>query len=226
MRPVPVFVTGGVVLFAVGVLTGMYGLQKNVESVGVAAVSSDGIESMDQGEVDISGVEFIDSDASDGRVEFVFEAVRPVRIKGTLDDPRIQKVLAHAVVNEQNSGVRLRAISTAGAQGNPTAEGEIKRALITALKSDPNTGVRNEAYAALMKYPFDDDIKAALIHVLTYDENPKLRIEAVSRLEMQIRTENRPDPVLVDVFKSRMETDQNTFVRTKARTVVESLANP
>lgn len=225
-HPVPAMALGGLVLFAAGAASSSYLLNSSTDLIGLRDSRVAALDAISQGDVDIANVEFLNSDPSTGSVEFMFDAIRPVRIKGTVDDQRIQKILAYAVVNDQNPGVRLRAVNTVGTLGQPGGEGEIKRALITALKSDSNVGVRREAYTALMKYPFDESIKQALIHVLTLDDNPGLRIEAIATLEARVRSKVGADPDLVNAFRSRMETDDNTFIRARARTVVESLTNP
>ena len=178
-----------------------------------------------QADVDISNVRFLDSDPSDGSIEFVFEAVRSVQMKGSLDDPLVQQVLSFAVVNEQNPGVRLKAINAAGAYAQVSTD-EFKNALITALKTDSNSGVRKEVFYALIKYPFDPAIKDVMVHVLTHDGNAALRIEAINMLQARARRKFPFDQDLVEVLKTRMETDDNAYIRTSARIVLDDIANP
>jgi hypothetical protein len=147
-----------------------------------------------------------------------------VQIKGTLDDPMIQKVLSHAMVNEQNPGVRLRAVNALTSSSSP--ENDIKRALIITLKTDANSGVRREAFTALVKYPYDESIKDALLHVLNHDDNPGLRIEAINLLETQTQSRTQVDREMMDVLRSRIEMDDNPYIRTRARTVLEEFSNP
>ena len=59
------------------------------------------------GDTQISNIRFIDSDSSDGQVEFAFDAIKPMRIKGNVNDPKVQEVLTYAMMREQNPGVRL-----------------------------------------------------------------------------------------------------------------------
>ena len=217
---------GSVLLFVGGVLAGMYGFRTPMAVVGIAGDGKEMADVFSSADMDITNVQFVDSDASDGSVEFVFDAVRPVHVKGALDDPRVQRVLAYAVVNDQNPGVRLRAVNTVGAYTPSAGESEIKRALIIALKSDPNTGVRKEAFNSLMRYPFDNDIKQALIQVLTHDENPAMRMDAIATLQSRFKSGVGTDKELEKVFKARMENDENTFIRERARTVIEGLSNP
>ena len=218
---------GGLVVFAIGLFLGSQELITG--SLPGGGSIRDGLSDADllsRGDVEISNVRFMDTDVSDGSVEFVFEAIRPIHMKGALSDPRVQKVLAYAVVNEQNPGVRLRAVNAVGAYQQPSTDNEIKNALITALKSDPNDGVRREAFTALIQYPFDRTVQSALLHVLTHDTNAALRIEAINRLESRADDRTQADPAFVDVLRSKMETDENSYIRFRARTVLDELSNP
>jgi reverse gyrase len=177
------------------------------------------------GNTQITNVHFVSSDPTSGEVEFTFDAVKPVHMKGSVNDPDIQKVLAYALLNEQNPGVRLRSVDAIGSeQLKPAgAERDIKRTLIAALKSDKNPGVRKEALAVLQKFPFDEEVKQAFLDVLMYDANSGLRIAAINALE-DARGENLPlDPEVLKVFKQKMQSDDNNYIRLRARAVVEEM---
>jgi hypothetical protein len=177
------------------------------------------------GNTQITNVRFVNSDPTSGEVEFTFDAVKPARMKGSVNDPEIQEVLAYALLNEQNPGVRLRSVDAIGFEHlKPTGgEGDIKRTLITALKSDKNPGVRKEALAVLQKFPFGEEIKQAFLDVLVHDTNSGLRIAAINALE-DARGENLPlDPEVLQVFKQKMQSDDNNYIRLRARAVVEEV---
>jgi hypothetical protein len=177
------------------------------------------------GNTQITNVHFVSSDPTSGEVEFTFDAVKPVHMKGSVNDPDIQKVLAYALLNEQNPGVRLRSVDAIGSeQLKPAgAERDIKRTLIAALKSDKNPGVRKEALAVLQKFPFDEEVKQAFLDVLMYDANSGLRIAAINALE-DARGESLPlDPEVLKVFKQKMQSDDNNYIRLRARAVVEEM---
>jgi hypothetical protein len=131
---------------------------------------------------DVSNVHFLDADAADGEVELLYDVVRPVRLKAGTDDRRMRKLLAHAILNGGNPGVRLEAINVFETGEGTTPQDDVKQALLGALISDPNAGVRRRALLVLQRLPFDDDIKAALIFVLARDENPGLRVAAMNYL--------------------------------------------
>jgi hypothetical protein len=176
---------------------------------------------IDRGNVQISNVKFIDSNpGDDGQVEFAFDAVTPMKVKGSINDERIQKVLTYALVQEENPGVRLRAIN-AIEQSQVKPDPEIKKALITTLKSDENAGVRREALSLLQKFPFDKETKAAFLYVLGHDKNAALRIAVIQSLSAK----KADDQEVRNVLKERVETDNNNFIRMKAKAVLQEVSN-
>ena len=217
-------VLGGALLLFVGLVAGYYLAFQGGRTLGFPVTGMDQTNLLTNDDVAISNVRFVDTDLSDGMLEIGFEAVRPVQIRGTVDDPSIQRVLTFTVLNEQNPGVRLRAVNAVSASERLHTEREIKDALITALQSDSNAGVRGEAFNALSRYPFDDEIRDALIHTLVFDKNPALRINAINRLQEQVPASY--DENLERVLRTSMNSDENAYIRTKARTVLSNLPAP
>jgi hypothetical protein len=173
----------------------------------------------------ITNVRFVNSDPSTGEVEFSFDAVKPVHMKGSVNDPDVQKVLAYALLNEQNPGVRLRSVDVIGSEHlkSTSSEVEIKRTLIAALNSDGNPGVRKRALEVLEKFSFDDEIKRAFLDVLEHDNSSGLRIAAINALENAWGEKLPVDPEVLNVFKQKMQSDDNNYIRLRARAVVEEM---
>lgn len=217
-------VLGGALLLFVGLVAGYYLAVQGGRTIGFAGTGMDQTDLLTNDDVAISNVRFVDSDASDGTLEFRFEAIRPVQIMGPVDDPGIQRVLTFAVLNEQNPGVRLRAVNAVSASERLHSDNEIRDALVTALKTDSNRGVRSEAFNALSRYPFDGVIRDAMIHTLVFDENPALRINAINRLQEQVPASF--DENLERALRASMVSDENAYIRTKARTVLSNLSAP
>lgn len=169
---------------------------------------------------DIANVRFIDSDTTDGEVEISFDAVKQVKLKRSINDPVIQKVLTYAVLKEQNPGVRLKAVNAIGAQQEQKKPDPLlKTALISALKFDKNAGVRKEALDILQKYPIDEETKAAFLQVLLRDDNPGMRVAAMKYLEAQ----DSVDPEVLNVLRDKAQTDQNAFIRGRATLVTDEI---
>lgn len=176
-----------------------------------------------QGAAEIRNVRFMDADAKDGVVEFSFETVTPVRVKGSVDDERVQRVLTYAATREQNPGVRLRALNALGAQPKKRGDSRVKEALIRALRSDENPGVRKEALRVLRQLPYDEQIKDTLLYVLMNDSNSGLRIAAINSLESAFAGEGQSDPETLDVLKKKMESDRNDYVRLQAANLIKEI---
>ncbi len=217
-------VLGGALLLFIGLAGGYYLAFQDDRTPGFALPGMDRTDLLSNEDVAISNVRFVDSDVPDGTLGIRFEAVRPVQIMGPVDDPDIQRVLTFAVLNEQNPGVRLRAVNAVSASAGLQSDHEIRDALVTALKTDSNAGVRGEAFNALSRYPFDEAIRDAMIHTLVFDENPALRINAINRLQEQVPASF--DENLESILRSRMVLDENAYIRTKARTVLSNLSAP
>ncbi|HMD82885.1 MAG TPA: HEAT repeat domain-containing protein [Anaerolineales bacterium] len=172
-----------------------------------------------EGEMRITNVKFEDADATDGNVEFTFEAIRPMRYKGSINDPNAQKVLTYALVNEQNPGIRLHAANALNARQLGKPDPAVKSALIQALRDDENTGVRMEALTALQRFEKDEEIKQAILHVLVTDTNPGLRIAAIKSIE----AEGSIDHEVVKVLKE-VQTDDEEYIRLSAKKMIQEVS--
>jgi HEAT repeat protein len=171
-------------------------------------------------EARIANVRFLNP-GTQQELEFSFDAVKPMRVRGTIHDERIQKVLTYALLNEQNPGVRLRAISTMAGPSSRPPDREMKAALIIALRSDENAGVRKEALTALRKLPFDIEIRDALLHALMHDKNPGIRIAAINGLDSAGTL--GADPAVLEALKQKVNSDDNNYIRLRAKTVLQEV---
>lgn len=221
--PLPRFALVGAMALALGLGAG-YALfntpaQETVLPLQSALLSPDAA----QGGSQITAVRFVDADATDGEVELAFQAVRPMRMKGSPDDPAIQKLLAYALATEPNAGVRIRTVNTLAGNSHPEIDAEIRTALVNVVRFDRNPGVRKQALQALAKFPMDDDIKRALLFVLVNDPNEGLRIDAINALLPAEAVQPREDPDLLDVLRTRMQYENNNYIRLRTRTALQEV---
>lgn len=182
--------------------------------------ASDGFAFNDQ-VLRISNIHFIDADASDGEIEFEFEAVKPVRMKGSVNDPHIQAVLAHSMLNNQNPGSRLSSINAIESKPQLRIDNDTKNSLMTVMLTDENPGVRLEALRVLKKLPYDETIKQSFLTVLTSDTTSGLRIEAINAISDLIEkglTFSQDDLLL---FKEKLNNDSNNYIKFKSRTLLQ-----
>ncbi|MFB3905617.1 MAG: HEAT repeat domain-containing protein [Acidobacteriota bacterium] len=208
----------GFVCLAVGLAAGRFVYRQPPDGEGsLISRPVAGIPPALPGSISIGNIRFIDADASDGNIEFTYEATTPVHMRGDVNDPAIQDVLSEALVDAQNPGIRLRAVSVLNTDQLKQPDVDVKKALITALKMDENNGVRKQALAALQNFPFDNEIRDALLFVLNNDSNPAMRIAAIDA----IRTERYRDPEVLRVLEEKMHTDGNEYIRYRSRAVLQ-----
>jgi anti-sigma factor RsiW len=220
---------GGVALLAIGILVGYIAFKSPTEKYlalkQTAAMSS----AIEAGESQITNIRFLDRDAQTGNVEFTFETITPVHIRGNVNEEHVQKVLARALVSDQNAGTRLRAVNMIGTQTGqrqdhvPGFDAEVKSALVTALLHDRNLGVRKEALSVLRNYLPDPVIVRAFLQVLASEKNTGLKIAAINSLDLS-QYENQPvNREILEMFKQKAQSDDNNYIRIKAKAALQEV---
>ncbi len=174
----------------------------------------------------ISEIQFLDVNATNGEVDVVYNQIRPVRLKTNVDDERARDILAYALLNDGNPGVRLKAISAFESVRLRTPPEDMKQAFLEALTSDPNAGVRLQALLVLRTLPFDEDVKTNLLFVLSHDENPGIRLAVMNYLA-EITIEGiMPEQEMYDILGDTMRTDQHDSVRNRPVNRIEEVEQP
>lgn len=160
-----------------------------------------------------------------GDVEFSFDVVTSVRMRGNMNDNAVQRIMAKALINDQNPGARIFTANALATQVDSTkkADKDIKMALIQAAKTDVNVGVRRQALRALQSLPLDKEIKDALLYILSHESNPSMRIDVINSLERPVLSGKSVDPDILNGLKQTMESDNNNFIRIKARNLYEEV---
>jgi hypothetical protein len=218
--PMKVAFSGTVVLI-VGIFVGYLLFNKEIKP-NIQPIQQDkNVNSISalQGDTRITNVRFIDQDASDGQIEFTADATKPIHIKGNINDPKIQNILTYSMLYEKNPGVRLNAInviSTNAAKGDK----EIKGALITVAKYDTNLGVRREALKLLRSFPFDGDVREALLYILLNDKNASMRIEAITSLRTISEKGSGFNEDEISAFRKNVKKEENNYVKYQMKTVL------
>jgi hypothetical protein len=220
---------GGIAVLAIGILIGYYILASPSERMPLQLQTAGMPSAMEAGESQISNLRFLDRDGKTGNVEFTFETITPVRIRGNVNDEDVQKVLARALVSNQNVGTRLRAVSMIGTQtdqkqaGAPAIDAAVKSALITALLYDRNLGVKREALSVLRNYLPDPIVVRAFLDVLAKENNTGLKIAAINSLDLS-KYENQPmNREILEMFKHTAQSDNNNYIRIKAKAALQEV---
>ena len=174
------------------------------------AISADMFGSND---MEITDLRIIEYDRKSGEITLLLDAVSSVGIKGSINNRKVQKILAAALQSDLGPSVRLKSVDLLQRQ---TDDKEIIKALIYALRHDDNPGVRLKAAQALSLSTNNLDAKKALIEALTNDINTGVRIQAIVALK------DFRDADVMEIFKKKMESDENEYIRKQSE---ESLSN-
>jgi hypothetical protein len=201
-------------MLCVGIVCGRYIVPSRGD------VTQSGMAMADADEIAVSNLHILGSVDEGREIEILFDATRTMHVKGTLDNPLVQRVIARAIVNGENPGVRLRAASSAVPFAAATGDREIKAALLLAMNSDINDGVRKAALEALLRYPPDVAIRDGLLQVLLADANPGLRVAAINGLTIMTAHGFLPDEGTRQILEDHLRSEKNLFVRTKTKSLI------
>ena len=167
-------------------------------------------------EASIAGIRDITPDPSSNRVEIKYDTLQPQSVAGTLDDPRVQKLLLMAARNNLNSGMRMDSINLL--TRNPAAR-DVREALMFALRYDQNPGVRLKALEGLRGYIKEDTrVRDSVLEALLTDSNPGVRSEAIGLLQPV-----SGDSSVRQTLQELAAGDKNTYIRSESRRLIGSL---
>lgn len=152
-----------------------------------------------------------------GQVRLSFTVSAPYQVEGSLDDPAILKILAHALVSEANAGVRLQAVGAIAAAERGAADPEVVNALIGALRTDNNPVVRRQALEALRRFPADPEVRRAWVDTLLHDGNTRVRLEAIAALRSLLDSGIPVERELMRRLDEGLAGDRGDFVDRKTR---------
>jgi len=160
-------------------------------------------------------------DAVTGQIEIEFSTVNNISLRGSTEDPMVRQVLAYAMRQEEQTGLRLRAIKAAGeigpAQMHEVEDNELAKALLQVLRYDANAGVRLKAVEALKKLSPAEQIKNALIQTLLRDANAAVRMQAIEALSRY------QSPEKIPALEAAAAGDSNGYVRLQAVRLLDQI---
>jgi len=215
------FAFAAVALLVIGVLLGSLFFSRSLQPQFTGQQNGENRFASLSEDISISNVRFIDSDASDGEVEFTFEASRPVRLKGNINDQQIQNVLTYAMLNEQNPGSRLNSINAMDTETPAQYDDDVKNALITVVMTDENPGVRREALNLMNKFPYDESVKQTFLYVITSDTVSGLRIEALNSLIEAGGKGYKLNQEELNLFRNKLQQDENPYIKLRSKTILQ-----
>jgi anti-sigma factor RsiW len=114
----------------------------------------------------------------DGRLAMSFDVARHIEIERPVNDPLVNEVLVHAILDQSSMGSRLKAVSMAAGADN----GKVEEALVFSMLDDPELPVRMRALEILAGRPISDGVEQGLMKVLRHDESMQMRLLAIEVL--------------------------------------------
>lgn len=215
------FAFASLVLLAAGFLGGYLFFNSPQKTFPVTEIQKDDEFLLSDKNIRISNIHLINKDVKNGKIEFSFDAIKPVKIIGSVNDQRIQSILTHSILNGNNPGLRLNTISAISQNKPLKLDKDIKAALINVVKYDNNPGVRREAINLLKQYPYNENLKQVYLYVLMNDTTSGMRIEAIKCLIEAKNQGYKFDENEISIFKDKIKSDNNNYIKYAARTVVE-----
>lgn len=167
-------------------------------------------------ESSITGIQSINQAPGSNQISIKYSTVSTQETQGSLNDQRIQQLLLFAARNNYNSGVRMDSVDLLTQKPD---DNHVREALVYALHYDSNPGVRLKALDGLGPYVKDDvRVRDAVMQALIGDANPGVRTQALHLLEPV-----KADGSVRGVLQRLADNDQNTYIRSQARTVLAQL---
>jgi hypothetical protein len=157
-------------------------------------LSDDQLSKMAVGSINFSP----SSGSTPGVVQLQLRAEQPMVLSGDPDDSNMRRVLTYVLENGErfDAGVRLDCLD---ALKGGVRDLQVRRALITAARQDPNPAVRMKALESLRDEAADDGVRQALLQALEHDSNPGVRVEAVNLLVRSLDHEPSDFPAIAPV---------------------------
>jgi hypothetical protein len=136
--------------------------------------------------------------AGDGLVAMSFDVSRHLEVVRSIDDPLVNEVLVHAILDQSSLGSRLKAVSMAAGARND----KVEEALIFSMLEDPELPVRMRALEILSERPASEMVSGGLMQVLRHDDSMQMRLLAI-----EVLAEGSPDGR--QVLEDFIQTDES-----------------
>ena len=217
---------GGIAAVCIGVLIGYFIFSSPAEEKFMGqSLDNFNPQEIEEKGLNISNIRFSDSFSEEGQIEFMFDAVKPLKFKGSVNDQTVQLLLAKALLTTKNPGVRIKTVNTLSSLNESSAQidPKVKKALLSSMIVDENPAVRREALSAISKFKFDAEIRDAVLEVLEKDDNSGLRVLAINILADKKLEDKSLDSVVKNVLNKKAASDDNDFIKLRAASILKGV---
>jgi hypothetical protein len=178
----------------------------------------------------LTSVEDITYDVTAGTVEIRYNTTNDVVVRGEPDDPKIQRLLRAALLDDNNPSSRLHAVKTLEA-ARPAPDDEIISALTYLVRDESSPDMRLRAVRALRRLhqtaPMNESTRGVLVNMLLEADRPALRIEALEALTTDAMLSSSPAapgaPRDTPTFLHQAQSDSNGYVRYRAGEMLQQI---
>lgn len=112
------------------------------------------------------------------KISMSFDVTTSLDVVRKKDDPLVKEVLTQTMMEPENVGSNLRAIS----YSESILDNKIKQALIYSMHNAPMAAVRLKSMEGLLKYEMDSELQEAFVKVLLEEKTMKLNLLAIDYL--------------------------------------------
>jgi hypothetical protein len=114
----------------------------------------------------------------ENKISMSFDVSTSLDVVRKKDDPLVKEVLTQTMMEPENIGSNLKAIS----YSESILDNKIKQALIYSMHNAPIAAVRLKSMEGLLKYEMDSELQDAFIKVLKEEKTMKLNLMAIDYL--------------------------------------------
>lgn len=150
-----------------------------------------------------------------GQVRIVFDEVRPREVRGTLDNSTIRRALLAAALENDDPALKVESLELLGQRSS--GDDEVRTALLTALQSDRNSGVRLKALEGLKAFRLDSEARHVLCNVLLTDGSAPVRA-----LALDLLTGSR-EPEVAGALQELMRREKDGYVRERSQRMLTAM---
>lgn len=135
----------------------------------------------------VANISAVVTEPNSRMVEVRYNQMVPQQIRGSLDDPSIQRLLSLASQRAVSPGVRDNSVGLLAAEcraGRGCSEPGVRNALLLALRYDQSEEVREKALEGLEPLVAQDtQVRNAILETLMNDADPRIRTISINVLE-------------------------------------------
>jgi hypothetical protein len=168
----------------------------------------------DMSNLRINNISQVTPSAKTGDVRITVNAERQMTLEGSLDDPRIRKVLIDAVTGYDNPGIRHDSMEVLRRHANNP---NVRTALLYAFQNDPNPGVRLDALQTVQGMDWSPEVQQALLNSMGHERNQGVRVAAIDVLA------DHADLAALPALHKMAAEDTNRYVRMKSMDAIRKL---